>query len=157
MVCAQGEKGRSIFVWFLSDGALYVNVRTFTEKTGLLVMRDVDRLKAQQSFSKIILDLRSNGGGRTSGARDLLDYLGNFDDPVQGTLMYRTTPQLQEYAFGQSMSENIGVYGAGNVVILVDGNSASASEMVAGTLKLLGGATILGERSYVLWRPIMFE
>ena len=143
--------------WFLSDGTLYVNVRTFTEKTGLLVKGDVDRLKAQQSFSKIILDLRSNGGGRTSGARDLLDYLGNFDDPVQGTLMYRTTPQLQEYAFGQSMSENIGVYGAGNVVILVDGNSASASEMVAGTLKLLGGATILGERSYVLWRPIMFE
>lgn len=134
--------------WFLSDGTLYLNVRTFSVQTGLRARSDVDRLEAQQSFSKVILDLRGNGGGRVSGAKDLLDYLGNFDAPSQTTLMYQTTPQLRQHFFGDSMTQNIGVHGKENVVILVDSSSASASELVAGTLKLLGGATIIGGTSF---------
>jgi carboxyl-terminal processing protease len=134
--------------WFLNDGILYLNIRAFSAQTGSRAISDVERLKAQQNFSKIILDLRGNGGGRSSGARDLLDFLGDFDSPSKSTLMYESTPQSEQHFFGDSLSQNIGVHGKENLVILLDGSSASASELVAGTLKLLGGATIIGQTSF---------
>ena len=133
--------------WTLGSNILYLNVRQFTNLTGKHVVSDVKKFSSSD-YNKIILDLRGNGGGRLSGALELLDFFGDFDQPNSSNIMFSTQPDNDQYYFGSYNAEQLRVQGAGNVVILMDQNSASASEIVAGVLQLYGAATIMGSKSY---------
>ena len=133
--------------WTLGSNILYLNVRQFTDLTGKHVVSDVKKFSSSD-YKKVILDLRGNGGGRLSGALELLDFLGNFDQPNSSNIMFSTQPYNDQYYFGSYNTEQLRVQGGGNVVILMDQNSASASEIVAGVLQLYGAATIMGSKSY---------
>ncbi|HZB94763.1 MAG TPA: S41 family peptidase [Herpetosiphonaceae bacterium] len=91
----------------------------------------------------IVLDIRNNGGGLVDTAQEVL---GRFLDG--GTAFY------EEY--GDGRQEEKPVLRSGNdprafdvpMVVLINGGSASASEIVAGALRDRGRATLLGEKSF---------
>ncbi|MCO5225975.1 MAG: S41 family peptidase [Thermomicrobiales bacterium] len=99
-----------------------------------------------QGATGIILDLRGNGGGWVEAARQTL---GRFLDPSLGPAMYEdTTP-------GEGGLIDLPILGPTDVapidlpmVVLIDGGTASAAEIVAGALKDYGRATLIGENTY---------
>lgn len=117
----------------------YVSVSSFYEVTGQQYIAAVEDLKSQ-GMEGLIVDLRSNGGGLLNVATDMLDYMlpagklvytedkdGNILDEVNSTDEEQFTLPL---------------------VILVNGYSASASEIFAGAIKDYGTGTLVGTTTY---------
>lgn len=131
----------------LQGDTLYLNIRTYSNITEQSVLEDIEEVREQGDFDKVILDLRGNSGGRLSACAFLTDHLADPD--VLGDLPMWTIPQRElEYLYDANPSSSMGVYGSSNVVILVDGDSASAAEITAGALQFHGEATVVGERTF---------
>lgn len=129
----------SEYVSFEGDTAI-VTVTRFDEDTGRKVQEEAAKF-AEKGVKKVILDLRGNGGGYVSGAVDLLSLWVDGQNVV--TQKSRT------------MGDSESVTGSGKAilsdmktVVLVNGGTASASEIVAGALKDYNRATIVGEQTY---------
>lgn len=121
------------------DGIGILRVHRFNEETGTLTRAAADYFK-QQSVHKVIVDLRGNPGGTVSAAQALAG-LWLDGQPImterRGDKVVKTI-----YSKGQS------VLGDTKTIVLIDGSSASASEIVAGALQEYGKATLVGEKSY---------
>ncbi len=117
-----------------------ITVTRFDNDTGTLVQNMV-RDFAGKGVEKVILDLRGNGGGYVSAAQDLLSlWLDNQKVLVQKSKHYGNTTTTT--AGGKAVLKDM------STVVLVNGSTASASEIVAGALQDYGKATILGEKTY---------
>ena len=121
----------------------YIKLDEFTTDAAKHVREAFVNLKKEHSAMKgIILDLRGNGGGLMNEAVDIV----NIWVP-KGTLVVETK--------GKVASKNLKSYTRLApedteipVAVLIDGNSASASEIVSGSLQDLDRAVIIGQRSY---------
>ncbi len=100
--------------------------------------------KALQAFPKnvhgIVLDLRFNGGGYLDGAVDLVSLFLTTGDVV--TVQRRDVPPELHRVTGVTMFPNT------PLVVLINGGSASASEITAGSLQDQKRATIIGMKSF---------
>ena len=92
------------------------------------------------NFDGIILDLRNNPGGYMKGAVDLGSDFMEVGDVV---VIEETGTQKQEYKV-----ENIGRLRNRNVVVLINGGSASASEILAGALRDNNKVKLIGDTSF---------
>ena len=95
----------------------------------------------EQGMKKILLDLRNNTGGVMTGAIDIADEFLENNVPIvktvgehSGTEIYRATAQ--------------GILHDTKVAVLINANSASASEILAGALQDNDRGTIVGRRSF---------
>ena len=119
----------------------YMHFGTFTENGAQEVKNTVSDLKSQGAES-IILDLRGNGGGIMEEAVKIVNIFVPKGQEVVSTKgkvkqwdrVLRTTDQPTDSIIP--------------LVVLVDNSSASASEIVAGTLQDLDRAVIIGDRSF---------
>lgn len=117
-----------------------ITVTRFDTDTGTMVY-DFAKEFAGKGINKVILDLRDNGGGYVSAAQDLLSlWVENQDILIQKSLHFGTT-KVASY-FGRALLKDM------KTIVLVNGSTASASEIVAGALQDYGKATILGEKTY---------
>jgi carboxyl-terminal processing protease len=125
---------------FIEPGVVYARLYIFARGAGRALGTALETLAAEGPVRSIILDLRENPGGLVGEAVRVGGLflppntnLANIADRVDGTSTLRTigTPPFPDTP----------------LIILVDSQSASASEMVAGVLKELGRATIVGERT----------
>lgn len=102
--------------------------------------------------TSVVLDLRHDGGGYVSAAQSLAsEFLvrkpGQEDVVVRrGRLAAADRPETAEEVTHDSIQPG-GVAAAPRLVVLVDGDSASASEIVAAALKDYGRATLVGEKT----------
>ncbi len=130
-------KIESVEAFELDDGIRYVRIRDFQKNT---LDSIVENLKNGGEDPKgIILDLRGNPGGLLDQAERISDlFLTNgiivTTKIGDSTKHYHANDKDHQYS--------------GNVVVLVDAGSASASEIVAGALKNNGRAVIIGERTF---------
>jgi carboxyl-terminal processing protease len=119
----------------------YVKIDRFSETTYDEFRNAVTSLK-KQGMTRLMIDLRGNGGGYKDRATNIVDEL------VSGSkLILRTdgkAPQFDEDTYAQRP----GGFESGPVVVLIDENSASASEIVAGALQDQDRALIVGRRSF---------
>ncbi len=124
--------------YLLSDGVGYIKVNRFGHTTF-----DEFREAYYQlgDLSTIVLDLRGNGGGLLNQAVDL----ANFFLP-RNTLIVSTEDRNGKS--NEIASYRDGEYISGNVVVLIDEDSASASEIVAGALQDWDRAVIIGRPSF---------
>lgn len=117
-----------------------IHVTRFDTDTGSIV-RDFTKEFKDKGISKVILDLRDNGGGYVSAAKDLLSLW--IDSKAVLIQKSSKLPDDTVYAtHGQTTLSDL------KTIVLVNGSTASASEIVAGALKDYGKATIIGETTY---------
>lgn len=122
------------------DGTIGVmTMRRFDETT-----TDLARQAAQDFKNKkvkgVILDLRGNGGGLLTAARDVAGIWLNDKIVVSERTNGKTTDEER--------SGNNAILAGIPTIILVNGSSASASEIVAGALQDYNAATLVGEKTY---------
>jgi carboxyl-terminal processing protease len=97
-------------------------------------------LKDNKKIKGIILDMRDNPGGLLTAAVRIMEYfVGNHQPIVK--IKYGAFTQTQN-------STGVGEIGEYPMIVLINKGSASASEIVAGTLQDYGMATIIGEQSF---------
>lgn len=117
-----------------------VTVTRFDNDTGTKVQQMADEF-AGKGINKVILDLRGNGGGYVSAAQDLLSLWIDGEKVLeQKSLHYGNT--VTNALSGKAILKDM------KTIVLVNGSTASASEIVAGALQDYGKATILGEKTY---------
>ena len=123
------------------NGVGYINLSGFTENCSREVRRAFLDLK-QKGMKSLVFDLRGNGGGSESEAVSIVNMFvpkGKLIVANRGKLQrsnheYRTTVEPIDTVMP--------------IVVLVDGNSASASEITSGALQDLDRAVVLGTRTF---------
>ena len=117
-----------------------ITVTRFDNDTGTMVQGFAKEFK-DKGVKKVILDLRGNGGGYVSAAQDLLS-LWIDGDKVLVQKSKHFGDSTTSASSGKAILSDI------KTIVLVNGSTASASEIVAGALQDYGKATIVGETTY---------
>jgi carboxyl-terminal processing protease len=118
----------------------YVQVTQFTDKTYEDLRAALTRLQSE-GMKGLILDLRWNPGGRLDQAEQIINMLV----PAGRTIVVtkgRSRPEHREMSDGKDVLPNF------PMIVLVNEHSASASEIVSGSLMDNRRAVVVGERSY---------
>ncbi len=125
----------------IGDNIGYIHLTGFTTGTADLFKTELKKLK-QSGIQGLIIDLRSNPGGILSEA---VDIVGCFVE--KGTKVVYTKSKIKEWDETFSTTKDP-VDLDMPIVVMVNGESASAAEIVSGALQDLDRAVILGERTY---------
>jgi carboxyl-terminal processing protease len=125
----------------LGDGIAYIRVSSFQERTGKDLLKAIEQL-GQNGMSAMVLDLRNNPGGLLNQAVHVTDL---FLD--KGQLIVYTEGRIknQDLRFSAEHGAQIPKV---PMVVLVNGGSASASEIVAGALQDWKRAVVLGTKTF---------
>lgn len=126
----------------LNDTTGYLHQTTFTTSGVASQVREKFIEFKKAGMKRFILDLRGNGGGLLSEAVDVVSIF-----VPKGTVVVTNKGREPESTF-EFKSNLQPVDTKMDVVVLVDGESASASEIVAGALQDLDRATIMGEQTF---------
>ncbi len=126
----------------LHDTIAYIAFSEFTSNSAQDFLIAVDKMAQTHRITSIIIDLRNNGGGLVSEAIQLV----GFFVPT-GTEVVSTKGKVERACYTYK-TENAPAFIDKRVVVMINRQSASASEIVAGALQDLGRATIIGERSF---------
>lgn len=126
----------------VEPGFGYVRIRTFQEDTAARFHDALDRLERDEDDLRgLVIDLRGNPGGLVNQAVEISDELLE-----QGVIV--TTRGRGGRLMAEERAHRRGTRSELQVVVLVDGQSASASEIVVGALQDHRRAVILGTRTY---------
>lgn len=125
----------------LPDNVGYINLNSYTEGCAKDVRRAFITLK-QQGMNRLIFDVRENGGGSVQEALDIINMFVPRNTEVL-TMRGKTPRANKDY---KTTTEPIDTVMP--IVVLVDGGTASASEITAGTLQDLDRAVVMGTRTY---------
>jgi carboxyl-terminal processing protease len=134
-IIVQSVSGR-----MLKDGIGYIRLLGFKDQTADDFAKLLDSL-SRQGINKLLLDLRQNPGGLLSSVIDVASYLvpANqtiviIEDRDGNKKVSHSTPFTPKYSLP--------------MVVLIDGGSASAAEILAGALRDQHLATLVGEKSF---------
>ena len=122
-----------------ADKIAYIRIVQFTDQT-IEALDGVLKHLAQAGVRSLVLDLRFNPGGLLRSATDVADEFLR-----RGTLVSTKGRQTRRQAVNATPS---GEYLDGDLVVLVNGVSASAAEIVSGAIKDWHRGLIVGQRSY---------
>lgn len=126
----------------LDDGVAYISFSEFTENSANAVQKALDELVTQHGARALVFDLRDNGGGIIDEAVKIVNLFVKKGETVVST-RGRMKQSERIYCTTQDPA-----YPDMPIVLLVNNNSASASEIVAGSLQDLKRATLVGERTF---------
>lgn len=126
---------------FMTDAITgYIKIKKFTARTHAEFMEKLNALN-QKGMKKMILDLRGNGGGVLSEATEIADEFLDGDKLITYTEgKHRPKKEIRCRRLGQ--------FEKGDLVVLCDKETASASEILLGALQDWDRASIIGERSF---------
>lgn len=126
--------------YMLNELSGYIKISKFGANTDEDFMQELLRLQ-KLGMKNLVLDLRDNGGGYLNSATALADeFLKNKELIVYTQGLHE--PRTDYYASSK------GYFEQGKLVVLIDENTASASEIVAGAVQDLERGTIIGRRSF---------
>ena len=133
-------KIKSVKSRMIDDKIGYIKLTQFQKKSAMDLKKALEELSGQ-GISELILDLRNNPGGLLTGA-------------VEVTSQFLPSGKLVVYIKGKSGDKtefntlNADQYYDYPMIVLVNGGSASASEIVAGALQDWGKAIVLGTQTF---------
>jgi len=138
IISVQSVKSR-----ILEPGYGYIRISNFQSKTARDLVNELSNLKKENKseLKGLVLDLRNNPGGVLSAAADVSDAFIN-----EGKLVY-TKGRIANSAFEFNAKPG-DIMNGSPVVVLINGGSASASEIVAGALQDHNRAVIMGSKSF---------
>jgi carboxyl-terminal processing protease len=126
--------------YVLSDKLGYIKINRFAESTYKEFKKELDKLIAL-GITELAIDLRDNPGGFLGIAEQIVDEFLEDDKLILFTKNKRGRVE-------KSFATKKGDFEDGKVFVLIDENSASASEIVAGALQDNDKGIIVGRRSY---------
>jgi carboxyl-terminal processing protease len=138
--------------YMINETTGYIRINTFAMTTFDDFMKALRELK-DQGMTKMILDLRNNSGGIMEAAIQIANQFLKEGQLIVYT-KGRSQPRSEARATGK------GEFETGDLVVLIDEMSASASEILAGALQDNDRGTIIGRRSFgkgLVQEPISFS
>lgn len=123
----------------LSNNIGYLAISTFDSGCAKEFKEKFEELQ-KQGITSLIIDIRNNGGGIVEEALDIADLIIEKDKPLLITV---DKNQKEETTYAK-IDPEIKM----PIVLLTNGNSASASEILAGILKAYDKATVVGTKTY---------
>lgn len=126
----------------IQDTIAYIAFAEFTQNSAQEFLVELDQLMQNYPIRRLIIDLRSNGGGLISEAIQLLSFFLPRDTEVVST---RGTVEKTCHSY---KTQNSPIFPNLPIVVMVNKQSASAAEIVAGALQDLHRATIVGQRTF---------
>jgi len=127
---------------FLEEGIAYIKLRSFTRNCANDIKSALLDLKSEQQLKGIILDLRSNPGGLLNESIDIVNLFVDKGEEIvttkgkikdwEKTYVAKRNPEDKETP----------------LIVLINSNSASASEIVSGSVQDLDRGVVIGRRSY---------
>lgn len=119
-----------------------ITVNKFSDNTCKDVRSELSQIRKKTNIEAIILDLRENPGGQIEEAACLVSLFVGPEKMIF-RIQFLDTAQRDEKYFGEEKQ----IY-SGPLAVLINSGSASAAEIVAGSLQDFQRAVILGERSF---------
>ncbi|MFD2638984.1 S41 family peptidase [Piscibacillus salipiscarius] len=117
-----------------------LEIRSFSEKTSQEFSKELKKLEDEENIDGLVIDVRGNPGGLLNSVQEIL---GNFlpkDEPFMQVSMRDGDPQ--PYYLKQSGEKDY------PISVLTNEGSASASEILAGAMKEVGGYEIVGKTTF---------
>ena len=121
----------------LENSIGYVKIDQFSQNTYDQFKAEVEKLQAQ-NMKGLIIDVRDNPGGVVTGVRDITDMLVG-----EGTMVYTIDKNGNREDF-KSDANKLGL----PLAVLINGNSASASEILSGAVQDMGEGVLVGTQSF---------
>lgn len=128
------------YAGWAADGIGYIRHSDFTEGCYEELRAAIERLRAEGELRGLILDYRSNGGGIMQEAVKILSMF-----VPKGTVVLTTKGRNEQKDY---RTESEPILADVPLAVLVNSNTASSSEIVAGALQDLDRAVLIGQRSY---------
>ena len=130
------------FYGVVRDNIGYIVLTSFTDKSAAEVKDALLKLKADPRVKSIVLDLRGNGGGLLEAAVKIVSY---FVPKGTEVLRQRGRELTNEKVYKTTSSP---IDTKIPIAVLIDGATASSSEIVSGALQDLDRAVVIGQRSF---------
>lgn len=125
-----------------NSGNVYLKLSGFSRTAGEEIKQALFELKNKRPVESVMLDLRGNPGGLLDAAIDVSEKFLNKGQLVV-SVIGRDTSKVTKYFAEENPAAD-----STKLIVLVDGSSASASEIVAGAIQDHDRGIILGERSF---------
>ena len=137
-------KVKSVKYEVIEDNFGYIRISSFQSKTGKNLKKALKDLKAstKNNIKGYVIDMRNNPGGVLGAAVDVSDAF------IKGKKKIVFTRGRTEDAMYEFVSNNTDLADGKPIVVLINGGSASASEIVAGALQDHKRAIIMGTQSF---------
>ena len=129
------------YVGYVSEGVGYIRHADFTDKCYDDMRAAILRLQREGELKSLILDYRNNGGGVLQSAIEVLSLF-----VPRGTMVVETRGRKEKSHKFYTMHEPL--LPDTPLAVLINGNSASAAEIVAGAIQDLDRGVLLGQRSF---------
>ena len=126
--------------YMLNDSIGYIKINRFARNTFYEFKNELDDL-LKKNMTDLVLDLRGNGGGYLDIANEIVD---EFLEKNKLIVFTKNNKGFIQKSFATSDGD----FENGDLYVLIDENSASASEIVAGALQDNDKGTIIGRRSF---------
>ena len=129
-----------VAAYMITDKVGYIRIDQFSMSTSMEFLFAAKNLK-REGLKKLIIDIRGNGGGLLTGATEIADAFLTAGTPIVET----KGEHSPSYVYRASRnSELLDI----EVAVLINSNSASASEILAGALQDNDRGIIIGRRSF---------
>lgn len=126
--------------YMITDDAGYIRLNKFSQVTYREFMEKLEDLQ-KKGLKKLILDLRGNGGGVLDQATEIADEFLDGDKLI-------TYTEGKHFPKKEYRCKRPGLFETGQLAVLSDEGTASASEILIGALQDWNRATIIGRRSF---------
>ena len=142
LVRAEADQRDVSAATFVADGVGYIRLEQFLYESAAQVRAGIDSLRAGGELNALVLDLRGNPGGLLEQSVEIVGLFTPRETPVVST-RGRSSGTVRGYATrDEPLAPDL------PLAVLIDGRSASASEIVAGALQDHDRAVIVGETSF---------
>ena len=126
----------------LQDSVAYISFSEFTSNSAQEFLVALDQMVQSHPIKRLIIDLRNNGGGLIDEAIELVGFF-----VPKGTEVVSTKGKVEKVCRSYT-TQTHPIFPNMPIVVMVNNNSASASEIVSGALQDLKRATIIGQRTF---------
>jgi len=126
----------------LNDEVAYIHIRQFATDTYQQFMRQMERLVQDSSAKHLIIDLRGNSGGYLQEAVNVLSQLFSAEGQLLVYTEGKHSPRKDYNTTGRVF------FSVENVSVIIDNGTASASEIMAGSIQDWDRGQVVGQRSF---------
>ena len=127
---------------FIKDGIAYIRLRSFTRNCSNDLKDAILNLKKEQNVKGLILDLRGNPGGLLNESVNIVNLFVEKGEEVVSTRGKIKSWDKSYVANNKPLDIEL------PLVVLINSSSASASEIVSGSIQDLDRGVVIGQRSY---------